>query len=127
MRLLLDTHAFLWFIDDNPRLSSSAKTLLESDNDLLLSTVSLWEIAIKFSLGKLGLPEPFDPFVRQQLGVNAIDVLQVEVSHLGAVSTLPFHHCDPFDRLLVAQATVEQLSIVSADAAFDKYSIGRLW
>ena len=59
MRLLLDTHAFLWFIDDNPRLSSSAKTLLESDNDLLLSTVSLWEIAIKFSLGKLGLPEPF--------------------------------------------------------------------
>ena len=127
MRLLLDTHAFLWFIDDNPRLSSSAKSLLESHNDLLLSTASLWEIAIKFSLGKLGLPEPFDPFVRQHLSLNAIDILQIEVAHLGAVSTLPLHHRDPFDRLLIAQAMVEKLSIVSADAAFDEYPIGRLW
>ena len=67
MRLLLDTHTFLWFIDDNPRLSSNAKSLLESDNDLLLSTASLWEIAIKLSLGKLSLPEPFEAFVFYRL------------------------------------------------------------
>jgi len=127
MRLLLDTHTFLWFIDDNPRLSSNAKSLLESDNDLLLSTASLWEIAIKLSIGKLALPQPFEPFMRQQLSVNAIDVLQIETAHLSVVATLPFHHRDPFDRLLVAQASVEQLPIVSADVGFDAYSIGRMW
>ena len=127
MRLLLDTHTFLWFIDDNQRLSSNAKSLLESDNELLLSTASLWEIAIKLSIGKLSLPQPFEPFVRQQLSINAIGILQIETAHLHVVSTLPFHHRDPFDRLLVAQAIVEQVPIVSADVEFDGYSIGRLW
>ena len=127
MRLLLDTHTFLWFIDDHPRLSSNAKSLLESDNDLLLSTASLWEIAIKLSIGKLALPQPFEPFVREQLSINAIDILEIDLSHLGAVSTLPFHHRDPFDRLLVAQASVEQIPIVSADVEFDAYSIERRW
>jgi len=127
MRLLLDTHTFLWFIDDNPRLSFNAKSLLESDNDLLLSTASLWEIAIKLSIGKLALPQPFEPFVREQLSINAIDILEIDLSHLGAVSTLPFHHRDPFDRLLVAQASVEQIPIVSADVEFDAYSIERRW
>ena len=127
MRLLLDTHTFLWFIDDNPRLSSNAKSLLESDNDLLLSTASLWEIAIKLSLGKLSLPEPFEAFVFYQLSLNAIDILQIDTAHLGVVATLPFRHRDPFDRLLVAQAMVEQLPIVSADVEFDAYSIERLW
>src|SRR6266550_930625 len=127
MRLLLDTHTFLWFIDDNPRLSSNAKSLLESDNDLLLSTASLWEIAIKLSLGKLSLPEPFEASVFYQLSLNAIDILQIDTAHLGVVATLPFRHRDPFDRLLVAQAMVEQLPIVSADVEFDAYSIERLW
>ena len=127
MRLLLDTHTFLWFIDDNPRLSSKAKSLLESDNDLLFSTASLWEIAIKSSIGKLSLPQPFGPFVSQQLRINAIDILQIETSHLHVVSTLPLQHRDPFDRLLVAQAIVEQLPIVSADGEFEGYSIQRLW
>jgi len=127
MRLLLDTHTFLWFIDDNPRLSSNAKSLLESDNDLLLSTASLWEIAIKLSIGKLSLPQPFEPFVREQLSINAIDIQQIETAHLHVVSTLAFHHRDPFDRLLVAQAMVERLPIVSADVEFDGYSIERLW
>ena len=127
MRLLLDTHTFLWFVDDNPRLSSNAKALLESDNDLLLSTASLWEIAIKLSIGKLSLLQSFAPFVRQQLSINAIDILQIDTAHLDIVSTLPFHHRDPFDRLLVAQAMIEQLPIISADIAFDGYSIKRLW
>ena len=127
MRLLLDTHTFLWFIDDNARLSSTARSLLESDNDLVLSTASLWEIAIKLSIGKLSLPQPFETFVRKQLSVNAIDILQIDTAHLSVVATLPFHHRDPFDRLLVAQAKVEQLPIVSADTEFNKYSIKRLW
>jgi PIN domain nuclease of toxin-antitoxin system len=127
MRLLLDTHTFLWFIDDNPRLSSNAKSLLESDNDLLLSIASLWETAIKLSIGKLSLPQPFEPFVREQLRINAIDIQQIETAHLNLVSTLAFHHRDPFDRLLVAQALVEEIPIVSADTEFDGYSIKRLW
>ena len=127
MRLLLDTHTFLWFIDDNQRLSSGAKSLLESDNELLLSTASLWEIAIKLSIGKLTLPQPFEPFVRQQLSINAIGILQIETAHLQVISTLPFHHRDPFDRLLIAQARVEDLPIVSAEAVFDAYSTERRW
>ena len=127
MRLLLDTHTFLWFIDDNPRLSARAKTLLESDADLLLSAASLWEIAIKVGLGKLTLAQPFDTFLPEQLAKNAVEILPISLAHLGAVVALPFHHRDPFDRLLAAQALVENVPIVSADPALDAYSARRLW
>ena len=127
MKLLLDTHTFLWFIDDNPRLSQRAKALLESDADSLLRVGSLWEISIKVSIGKLSLAQPFDTFVPQQLADNDIEILPISLAHLGVVSTLPFHHRDPFDRLLVAQAMTEQVPIVSADTAFDAYSVKRLW
>jgi PIN domain nuclease of toxin-antitoxin system len=127
MRLLLDTHTFLWFIDDNPRLSPRAKALLESDADLLLSVGSLWEIAIKVGVGKLTLAQPLGVFVPRQLADNEIGMLPISLAHLGVVSTLPFHHRDPFDRLLIAQAMIEQVSIVSADTAFDAYSVARLW
>ncbi len=127
MRLLLDTHAFLWFIDDDPRLSAKAKSLIESDADLLLSAASLWEIAIKVSLGKLTLAQPFASFLPEQLTKNAVEILPISLAHLGAVAALPFHHRDPFDRLLIAQAMVEQTAIVSADASFDAYSARRLW
>jgi PIN domain nuclease of toxin-antitoxin system len=127
MRLLLDTHAFLWFIDDNPRLSARAKTLLESDADILLSAASLWEMAIKVSLGRLTLAQPFDSFLPEQLTKNAVEILPITVAHLGAVAALPFHHRDPFDRLLIAQASVERAPVVSADAAFDAYAVQRIW
>ena len=127
MKLLLDTHTFLWFIDDNPRLSARAKGLLESDADLLLSVASLWEISIKVSIGRLTLAQPYDIFIPQQLTNNAIEILPISSAHLGVVSTLPFHHRDPFDRLIIAQAMIEQLPIVSIDAAFDAYSVKRLW
>jgi PIN domain nuclease of toxin-antitoxin system len=127
MKLLLDTHTFLWFIDANPRLSLQAKALLESDADLLLSVGSLWEISIKVSTGKLTLAQPFDIFVPQQLADNDIEILPISLAHLGVVSMLPFHHRDPFDRLLIAQAMIEQLPIVSVDTAFDAYSVARLW
>lgn len=127
MRLLLDTHAFLWFIDDNPRLSAKAKLLIESDADLLLSAASLWEIAIKVSLGKLTLAHPFDVFLPEQLTKNAVEILPISLAHLGAVAALPFRHRDPFDRLLAAQASVEGTPIVSADPVFDAYPVRRLW
>jgi PIN domain nuclease of toxin-antitoxin system len=127
MKLLLDTHAFLWFIEDSPRLSAEAKGLLESDVDLFISVASLWEIAIKLSTGKLTLTQQFEAFISEQLSKNTIEVLPITVAHLALVATLPFHHRDPFDRLLIAQATVELLPIVSIDQALDHYRIKRLW
>src|SRR5262249_31699403 len=104
MKLLLDTHTFLWFIDDSPQLSVRAKSLLESDNDLSLCVASLWEIAIKYSLDKLKLPTTYEIFISQQLTVNDIEILPISLSHLAVVSILPRHHRDPFDRMLIAQA-----------------------
>ena len=127
MKLLLDTHTFLWFIDDSPQLSRRAKALLESDNDLLLSIANLWEIAIKHRLNKLTLPAAYDVFIPQQVAVNDIEILPISMSHLAAVSILPLHHRDPFDRLLIAQAQVECIAVVSVDTAFDAYSVQRLW
>jgi PIN domain nuclease of toxin-antitoxin system len=127
MRLLLDTHTFLWFIADDPHLPTQARTLLESDAELLLSTASLWEIAIKVSIGKLSLGEPYETFIPHQLAHNQIEVLQISVSHLATVAKLPLHQRDPFDRLIIAQATIEALPLVGGDIAFDAYGIKRTW
>lgn len=127
MKFLLDTHTFLWFIDDSPQLSVNAKNLLEADVDLLLSVASLWEIAIKVSIGKLALPDTYDKFIPQQVTLNSIEILTISMANLAVVAVLPLHHRDPFDRLMVAQAMVEQVSIVSADAMFDSYPVSRIW
>jgi PIN domain nuclease of toxin-antitoxin system len=128
MNLLLDTHAFLWFIDDNPKLSPTARVLIaDANNRIFLSVASLWEIAIKISLGKLRLAQPFEVLLPQQLSLNHIDLLDIAVEHTAVVATLPFHHRDPFDRLLIAQAKAEAIPIVGSDAAFDVYPVTRLW
>jgi PIN domain nuclease of toxin-antitoxin system len=128
MRLLLDTHTFLWFIIGSPKLSEKARALIEdTTNERLLSTASLWEIAIKHSLGKLTLSQPFEILIPQQLERNNVETLHVTMAHLSVVATLPFHHRDPFDRLLVAQAALERLSVLSIDSAFDAYAVERLW
>lgn len=128
MKFLLDTHTFLWFIANNPELSKAAKELLEDSNtELLLSYASLWEIAIKVSLGKLSLPEPFEAFVAEQLEVNSIELLPLSVKQISAVVSLPFHHRDPFDRLLAAQSLTEALPLVSRDTIFDEYRVSRRW
>lgn len=127
MKVLLDTHTFLWFINDSPQLSADAKTLVESEVDILLSVASLWEIAIKTSLGKLTLPDKYDKFISQQVTLNEIEILPISMAHLAIVATLPFHHRDPFDRLLIAQAMVEQVVIISADIMFDSYDINHTW
>ena len=127
MRLLLDTHTFLWFIDDSPQLSQQGKALLEADNELWLSIASLWEITIKLRLGKLTVGMPIEVLMTEHLTRNAIDILPITVAHLIALSTLPLHHRDPFDRLLIVQAMVEQAHLVSADPAFDAYPVQRVW
>lgn len=113
MRLLLDTHSFLWFIDGNASLSPTARTLIEvADNQPLLSMASLWEMAIKLSIGKLSLGQPFKALIPEQMRLNGIELLPIEIGHVVVVAKLPFHHRDPFDRLLIAQAMVEQIPIV---------------
>ena len=128
MNLLLDTHSFIWFMEGSTKLSKTARALIEDpDNITLLSVVSLWEIAIKDSVGRLNLDKPFASLVSQILDEEEFDLLRLEVPHILMVNQLPLHHRDPFDRMLVAQALVEQVSVVSIDPAFDAYGVTRLW
>jgi len=128
MRILLDTHTFLWWITDDQRLSShSIELISDGNNELLFSAASGWEIAIKAGLGRLDIPEPLDRFVSEQLSRNHIGVLPVQLSHALHVFTLPQAHRDPFDRLLVAQAQVEGLSILSSDKRLSDYDVDVLW
>lgn len=128
MKVLLDSHALLWFVWDHPKLSPKARDLMvDSQNDLLFSMGSLWEIAIKVSIGKLALAGPYEVFMKQVITTNHITILPVTVRHTATVASLPFHHRDPFDRLLIAQAMVEQVPIICGDTAFDAYPVTRLW
>lgn len=128
MRLLLDTHAFLWWVQDAVDLSRKARrAIADPGNECLFSLASCWEIAIKLSLGKLKLAAPMERFIPEQLAANGIVRLDIDFRHVAKVATLPFHHRDPFDRLLVAQAAQEGLPIVSADAVFQKYGVKRIW
>jgi PIN domain nuclease of toxin-antitoxin system len=128
MKLLLDTHALLWFIAGSAKLSASARTLIEDTaNEKFVSIASVWETAIKVSIGKMTLSAPFNALFPHQLQINGFDLLPVKVEHASLITTLPFHHRDPFDRLLTAQAIEENLAIVSIDEVFDDYGITRLW
>ena len=127
MDLLLDTNAFLWFCEDNPKLSSIGKQYIENPNNTsFISMASLWEIAIKLSLGKLKLKIPFDKFV-ELVEDNGFKILSITFEHALNVSNLEFHHRDPFDRLLISQGIVEDIPIITADTAFDRYKINRIW
>lgn len=125
---LLDTHTFLWMASEPDRLGSAARAQIDdASTELLLSIASVWEIAIKVSLGRLTLPGPVDRFVREQLMLTRISLLDVDVAHVAVVAELPWHHRDPFDRLLVAQASSGGLAVISRDAAFDAYQVERIW
>jgi PIN domain nuclease of toxin-antitoxin system len=128
-RILLDTPTFLWFVDDDQRLSRSARDLIEDpETEVLYSVVSVWESAIKVQLGRSSLlPNPVD-FFEEEAARNSFSLLPIELSHLAPIATLPLHHRDPFDRLLISQALVEGIPLVSKDAAFDAYEgLTRLW
>jgi PIN domain nuclease of toxin-antitoxin system len=128
MRALLDTHSFPWFIGGSERLSQRARELIEArQNVLMVSIASLWEIAIKHSLGKLELERPFAELIPAELHRQQIRVLGVELAHLTELVRLPLHHRDPFDRLIVAQARAENLPLISVDEALDRYEVERLW
>ena len=124
MKLLLDTHTFLWFVNDHPKLSDRLKDLIEDTSNVsYLSVASLWEMSIKFNLGKLTLDPNYEEFVDREVTTSAIQLLNIELEHLRVNATLPFHHRDPFDRLIVSQSIAEDIPIVTVDSAFDKYSV----
>ena len=128
MKVLLDTHAFLWLITGDKRLSRKARTtFLKKENRIFLSAVSLWEICIKLSLDKLSLKEGWIGIIQQQMKDNSIDWLPIEMRHCIELVNLPFHHRDPFDRMLIAQAMVEKMQILSRDARFADYPVKRVW
>jgi PIN domain nuclease of toxin-antitoxin system len=118
MRMLLDTHAFLWFLLDDPKLSTTARNaIVDPDND----------IAIKIGLNKYTLPEPYEEFIEREIVTNQFDILPVVPRHTAVLTTLPFYHRDPFDRLIIAQAIVEQMPVISGDAAFAAYPVTCVW
>ena len=121
MRYLLDTHTFLWFITDDKQLSQKAtKVIVNPDAVKYVSMASLWEIAIKLNIGKLELDMSYDELL-QQMDINGFSLLPIEFAHTSALCTLEFHHGDPFDRLIIAQALVENLVAISKDKNFTKY------
>lgn len=143
MRVLLDTHAFLWYVLDDKLLSDTARAAIEGQAadvlvnpvqaafgsqapEVLVSPASYWEIAIKISLNQYALTVPYDAFWRHGIEDNDFQVLPIEIAHTGALLGMPFHHKDPFDRLLVARAIVENIPLVSNDPALDAYSVKRI-
>jgi PIN domain nuclease of toxin-antitoxin system len=128
VKILLDTCAFLWLVTDDPKLSGLAKDIfLDSNNELFLSAVTGFEITVKYSLGKLHLTEPPKEFISNRMKANALTELPISLNHTLALQDLPWHHKDPFDRLLVAQAMVAQIPLLSSDEQLSAYSIKRLW
>ncbi len=128
MALLLDTHTFLWWIDDSPRLTKRARAAIAAAGEVcFVSVASWWEMAIKISLERIRLAAPLDRFLAEQMAVNAFRALPLRIPHVARLTRLPFHHRDPFDRLLAAQALEEDLSLVSADRIFRSYGVQRVW
>ncbi len=129
MNYLIDTHAFLWYITNDPSLSQTAKQIIGNHaNTIFVSIASMWEISIKVSQNKLTIiPQPFIPFIENQLKINDFLLLPIKLNDVGVVSTLPFYHKDPFDRIMIAQAMVNQMPLISVDALFDSYPITKIW
>ena len=128
MRLLLDTHTFLWFVWGDPKLSRVARDHIEDPaNRKWVSTASMWEIAIKVAAGKLSLARPLDEFLTLHVEENGFRTLTIRRAHVLRTAALPLHHRDPFDRMLVAQSLVEDMALLSADPALEAYGITRPW
>jgi PIN domain nuclease of toxin-antitoxin system len=125
---LLDSHTLIWFFKGDTRLSDRVRILIEDENNQkLISIVTVWELSIKQSIGKFTFTQPIKTFIEQQLKMNDFNLLSITLGHIDGITTLPLHHRDPFDRLLIAQAMIENIPIASADSAFDAYSIQCIW
>lgn len=128
MKLLLDTHAVIWWVDHDELLSESAhEAIADPQNELLISAASIWEISIKVGIGKLKLSLPYRQWMHKAVADLRASILPISVESCDVQSSLPLHHGDPFDRLIVAQSSVEHISIVSSDEVFDRYGVHRLW
>lgn len=128
MRILLDTHAIIWAYINDPKLSGTAANLIvDPANQCMVSPASYWELAIKIGTGKFALAESFPDFIQHAIFDAGFTILPIEPKHCELLTSLPRHHNDPFDRLLIAQAFVEQMPIVSVDTTFDPYPITRIW
>ncbi len=128
MQYLADTHCFLWYISGHTNLSSSARKLIdEKQNQIYVSIASLWQIAIKSALGKLTVIQSFEDLISDQLKRNDFTVLPISLDHLATLTTLPFHHRDPFDRLLIAQARTDDRPIITKDKIFNDYEVRVVW
>jgi len=128
VRLLLDTHTLLWFYRGDTKLTTAARSLIEdAANTKLVSPATYWELAIKIGLGKYTLTESYDDFIQHAIFDNGFLILPVEPRHTATLIAMPLHHKDPFDRLMIAQAMVEMIPLVSLDPDFDPYPITRLW
>ncbi|WP_373526624.1 type II toxin-antitoxin system VapC family toxin [Nostoc sp.] len=128
MRALLDTHVFLWWVTDDPQLSSTSRSIIaDSGNLLFLSVASVWEIVIKTKSGKLTLPEPVERYIPNRLALNRFESLDTQMIHTLQVAALPNIHRDPFDRILIAQSQVENLPIVTIDQKIAQYSVETIW
>jgi PIN domain nuclease of toxin-antitoxin system len=128
VKLLIDTHVLIWVILNPEKLSSSVTRLFsDRKNDIYLSLVSIWEIQIKQQLGKLNFDLPLAELIESQQKVNDLKLLSITPEHIYALESLPHHHRDPFDRLLISQALYENMPILSVDIAFDAYPVQRIW
>jgi PIN domain nuclease of toxin-antitoxin system len=128
MKVLLDTHTFLWWNTEDPRLSTRARQVIsDGNNEVFLSAASVWEMAIKAARGRLILPEPPAQYVPSRMGLYRFQPLPVQISHAAHVHDLPPHHNDPFDRLLIAQSQLESLPILTVDADFNRYDVEIIW
>ena len=129
MKLLLDTHTFLWFVAGDTQLSPTARRKIEDlGNERYLSIASIWEMSIKHGIGKLPLSQPIEHFIPTQLQTNRIDILPITQEHAFQAGQLPMHHRDPFDRMLIAQSLIEAIPLVSADTSFTAYTgLTQIW
>jgi PIN domain nuclease of toxin-antitoxin system len=128
MKYLLDTHAFLWFVTDDDKLSSKARSIIKnSNNEVYFSAASAWEMSIKIRLGRLTIEEGLEPFIVKQLAENKFSTLAITIFHSIYTSKLPEIHKDPFDRMIIAQAQVEDLSLISKDKNIKKYKVPVVW
>lgn len=128
MRVLLDTHTFLWWNTEDPQLSARAREIIANGlNEIFVSAASAWEIAIKASKGKLKLPDHPTDYVEKRLGLYRFQPLHVQIHHATRVYDLPAHHTDPFDRLLIAQSQLEILPLITADSEIKKYEVEIIW
>jgi PIN domain nuclease of toxin-antitoxin system len=124
VKLLLDTHCWLWWLNEPQKLTPSMQQAIsDPENELFLSVASIWEIAIKVAIGKLTIPQPLTKLVAEQLPIDGINTLDIRTIHALKIEELPAYHRDPFDRILIAQAICENLTIITCDRAFANYPV----